>query len=60
MEDEDVKVIKNREQLRDLSECPCSGCIQQEGCPAPEYCERYSIWKKARKKKYGKNIPPRS
>lgn len=55
MIDEDVKVIKSREELKALAEknaSPCARCVQAEGCPAPAYCREYQKWRKKRKKTY--------
>ena len=55
MIDEDVIVVKSREELRALAEkntSPCAKCLQTEGCPAPAYCKKYQQWRKKRKKTY--------
>lgn len=57
MIDEDVIVIKNREELKALAEkntSPCAKCLQTEGCPAPAYCKKYQAWRKKRKRDAGK------
>jgi hypothetical protein len=53
MIDEDVIVIKSREELKALAEkntSPCAKCLQTEGCPAPAYCKKYQQWRKNRKR----------
>jgi hypothetical protein len=57
MIDEDVIVIKSREELKALAEkntSPCAKCLQTEGCPAPAYCKKYQAWRKERKRNASK------
>lgn len=26
--------------------CPCSKCVDQDGCDLPAYCKKYKSWKR--------------